>query len=244
MVGRKWDAPIDLSALQALGVWVYGDGSGAILNVQLRSPAHVSEALGEHYVKLDFTGWRYFELIEPEGERFADYSWPYNRPEADWNNTWNETEGQRPHWIWGAYNIYRENVNFGQVESLSVWYNDLPPGKSVTTYLSPIKALPLVSGKLVNPAITVGGKTISFPTEIESGCYLEFNSMTDCKLYGPQGALIREVEPEGDALILEPGDNAVSLSTGVIEGVNPRARVTVISEGDPLEPTVSWKGSE
>ncbi len=244
MVGRKWVAPIDLSAKQALGVWINGDGSDAILNVQLRSPSHVSEAVGEHYVKLDFTGWRYFELIEPEGERFADYSWPYNRPEADWNNTWNETEGQQPHWIWGAYNVYRESVNFTKVESLSVWYNNLPSGKAVTTFLSPIKALPLVSGKLVNPAITVGGKTISFPAEIESGCYLEFNSMTDCKLYGPQGALIREVKPEGDAPVLERGDNAVSFSSGGIEGVNPRARVTIISEGDSLEPAVSWKGPQ
>lgn len=240
MVGRKWDTPIDLSAKQALGVWIHGDGSGAILNVQLRSPAHVSEALGEHYVKLDFTGWRYFELIEPEGERFADFFWPYNRPEAQWNDTWNETEGQKPHWIWGAYHIYRENVNFGKVEQLSLWYNNLPSGKAVTTYLSPIKALPLVNGKLVNPAITVGGKTINFPVEIESGCYLEFNSMTDCKLYGPQGALIREVKPEGDAPVLDRGDNVVSFNCTGLPGINPRARVTVISAGDPLTPAVTY----
>ncbi len=242
MVGKKWEAPIDISAAQALGVWIHGDGSGAILNVQLRSPAHVSEAHGEHYVKLDFTGWRYFELIEPEGERFADYSWPYNRPEADWNNTWNEEEGQKPHWIWGAYFIYRENVNFGKVEQLSLWYNNLPSGKPVTTYLSPIKALPLVNGKLVNPAITVGGKKVTFPVEIESGCYLEFNSMADCKLYGPQGALIREVKPEGEAPILERGDYAVSFDCGSLPGINPRARVTVISEGKPLEPAVAFTG--
>ena len=42
MVGKKWEVPIDISAAQALGVWIHGDGSGAILNVQLRSPAHVS----------------------------------------------------------------------------------------------------------------------------------------------------------------------------------------------------------
>lgn len=239
MVGRKWETPIDLSSKQALGVWVHGDGSGAILNVQLRSPLHISEAIGEHYIKLDFTGWRYFELIEPEGERFADYSWPYNRPEAQWNNTFNEVEGQQPHWILGCYYIYRESVNFGKVEQLSLWYNNLTSGKPVTTYLSPIKALPLVSGKLVNPKITVGGRAITFPVEIESGCYLEFNSMTDCKLYGPQGALIRDVKPEGDAPVLERGDNAVSFDCTGLPGINPRARVTVISEDAPLEPTVT-----
>ncbi|MCX6375951.1 MAG: hypothetical protein NTU88_07980 [Armatimonadetes bacterium] len=231
MIGKRFPTPIDLSGDQALGVWVCGDGSGALLNIQLRSPVHISEAIGEHYVLLDFTGWRYFELIEPEGERFADYSWPYNRPEAEWNNAWDEAANQQPHWILGGYYIYRESGDYRQVESLSVWYNNLPPGKTVTTYLSPIKALPLVSEKLLDPSVTIGGKKIVFPAEIESGCYLEFNSMTDCKLYNPQGALIREVKPEGDAPVLEPGDNAVTFAAATATGVNPRARVTIITRG-------------
>jgi len=239
MVGKTFETPVDLSGTQALGVWIYGDGSGETLNFQLRSPLHVSEALGEHYVVVDFTGWRYFELIEPEGERFADYSWPYNRPEAEWNNTPVETEGQKPHWIWGAYYIYRESVDFRQVESLSVWYNNLPPGKTVKTYISPIKALPLVSGKLVNPTISIGGRTLSFPTEIESGCYLEYNSMTDCKLYNAKGAPIRDVKPQGEVPILDHGDNTVVFNAGGPAGINPRARVTLISEGESLKPAVS-----
>ena len=234
MVGKRFSPPIDLSGQQALGVWVHGDGAGEILNFQVRSPLHISEAIGEHYVMVDFTGWRYFELIEPEGERFADYSWPYDRPEAEWNNAWPESGGQQPHWILGCYGIYRERVNYGQVESVNVWYNNLPPGKTVTTYLSPIKALPLVSGKLVNPTVTIGGKTITFPVEIESGCYLEFNSMADCKLYNPQGALIREVKPEGDAPVLGAGENTVTFAATTAAGASPRARVTIISQGEPL----------
>ena len=163
-----------------MGVWVYGDGQGEVLNFQVRSPEHLVGGIGEHYVIVDFTGWRYVELIEPERQRYADYSWPYGH----------------------IYSIYRESVNYSQVEKLSLWYNNLPLNKKVTCYLSPIKALPLMNAKLSQPAVTVGDKTITFPVEIESGCYLEFHSMSDCKLYGPQGELIGEVEPRGDMPII------------------------------------------
>jgi len=213
-IGKVFSEPLNLSNHQGLGVWVYGDGQGEVLNFQLRSPEHVVAGIGEHYVVVDFTGWRYFELIEPEGEHYQDYSWPYG----------------------GAYAIYRESVDYGRVASLNLWYNDLPPGKSVTCYLSPIEALPVTSVKLKNPAVTVGGKTIIFPTEIETGCYLEFRSMTDCKLYGPDGRLVSEVQPRGEIPQLAPGANQIAFNCETAAGAspNPRACVTIISQGEPL----------
>ena len=214
-VGKAFSPPLDLSQQQGMGVWVYGDGQGEVLNFQVRSPEHIVGAIGEHYVIVDFTGWRYIELIEPEGQRYADYSWPYG----------------------GIYSIYRESVNYSQVEKLSLWYNNLPPNKTVTCYLSPIKALPLMNAKLSQPAVTVSDKTIIFPVEIESGCYLEFHSMSDCKLYGPQGELIGEVEPQGDVPLLETGENQVKFTCDVPTDVNARAYVTVISQSEsPLGP--------
>lgn len=209
---KKFTPPANLASHQALGLWVFGDGQGEVLNIQLRSPNHVSHGIGDHYIPIDFTGWRYFELIEPEGERHADYQWPYG----------------------GIYAIYRESVSFGQVETVGLWYNNLPLGKTATCYLSPIKALPLVKTKLVNPTITLGSETITFPVEIESGAYLEFASMSDCKLYGPKGELIREVTPQGQAPMLAAGENAVQFRCDNAAGVSPRARVTVIGRGNPL----------
>ena len=212
-MAKTFSPPLDLSQHQALGVWVYGDGKGEVLNFQVRSPEHVNTAIGEHYVIVDFEGWRYFELIEPEGQRYADYVWPYGA---------------------SAYQIYRECVKYDQVESLGLWYNNLPPNEPVTCYLSPIKALPLVRATLSDPAVTVGDRRVVFPTEIESGHYLEFRSMSDCKLYGPQGELIREVVPQGDVPVLEAGENRGEFTCDVREGVHPRAYVTVISQGEPL----------
>lgn len=212
-MARRFSPPLDLSRHQGLGVWVHGDGKGEVLNVQVRSPEHVSTGIGEHYVIIDFTGWRHFELVEPEGRRHADYEWPYGS---------------------SAYHIYRELVHYDQVEYLGLWYSNLPRADTATCHLSPIRALPLVKAKLRNPVVTTGDRRIVFPVEIESGCYLEFRSMSDCKLYGTKGEVIRDVEPQGDQLVLEQGENPVSFTSDAEEGVNARAMVTIVSHGETL----------
>jgi hypothetical protein len=120
------------------------------------------------------------------------------------------------------------------VESLNLYCNNVPPKEAMTCYLSPLRAVPTVKAKLRNPAITVGEKTIVFPVEMESGCYLELRSPTDCKLYGPKGEMISEIKPQGDAPVLQAGENQVKFACEVEGGVNPRANVSVITQGETL----------
>ena len=138
-------------------MWVWSDSGRGIVNLQLRSPEHVSTGIADHYVDLDFKGWRYFELIEPEGERSDDYAWPYAS---------------------NVYGLYREGVDFNRVGTFNVWLNAIPPGGRATCRLSPVKALPLVKAKLKNPKITLNGAALEFPVEMESGAYLEFRPGT------------------------------------------------------------------
>lgn len=210
--GKVFSPPVNLTGQQALGVWVYGDSKGEVLNLQQTSPEHLSGGIADHYIVVDFTGWRYFELVEPEGERYADHAWPYG-------------------WL---YSIYRESIIPSQVQTLSLWLNNLPPKDNVTCYLSPIRALPVVSGKLRNPSVTVNGQTVTFPVEIESGQVLEFRSATDCVVYGHQGEELARVQPQGDVPLLESGENEVKLSCANDAGPNPRANVSVITQGDPV----------
>jgi len=210
--GKTFSPPANLSGHQALGLWVYGDGKGEVLNLQQTSPSHLSHAIADHYITVDFTGWRYFELVEPEGERHADYSWPYG----------------------GIYSIYRESIRPNSVETLSLWYNNIPPKQKVACYLSPIRALPIVPAKLRHPSVTVGGKTITFPVDIETGQFLEFRGLNDCKLYGPKGEEIRDVEPLGDMPTLKPGTNIVTFACERETGVNPRTYVSVKTQGEPF----------
>lgn len=206
---KTFEPCLDLSKHQALGVWVYGDGQGELINFRLGSPQHLAYgAIADHYVMVDFEGWRYFELIETESERHSDYNWP---------------EGS------ALYHVYRESIKFGQISELSIWYNNLSPNKEVKCYISPVKALPMVDITIENPAITIDGKTILFPVKMSSGSYLEFYSMSDCKLYGPKGELLAEVQPKGDIPILLKGTNNVSFSCDDSSNINIRANVTIIT---------------
>jgi hypothetical protein len=118
---------------------VHGDGKGQVLNFQLQSPHHITRARGEYYVIVDFEGWRYFELIEPDAERFTDYAWPY----------------------YGGYHVYRESIQPATVQSLTIWCNHLPPEDSITVDVRPVRALPLLSTRVVNPRLTIEGRPLS-----------------------------------------------------------------------------------
>jgi hypothetical protein len=208
---RQFTPPLKLTAQQALGLWVHGDGQGQVLNLQLKSPPGFIPGDGDHYIVVDFQGWRYFELVEPEGRRYADYAWPYGN----------------------VYSIYRENVTYSHVHALNLFVNNLPAKGKVVCHLSPIRALPTVKAKLHNPSVTVNGKRIVFPIDIESGSYLELRSATDCKLYGAKGELLAEVQPRGEIPVLQSGPNQIQFACYTAD-VNPRANVTLISHGDWL----------
>jgi hypothetical protein len=227
MAGKNFPQPVNLLE-KGFGVWIHGDGKGEVLNFQWRAPEHICSGLSEHYAVIDFTGWRYFEFVEPESERLMDYGWPYfyANPDKDFGGV----EGiKRLNRVTGTF-----WVDYGKLDSLKIWCNNIPKGEEVKCYLSPVKALPHVKAKLVNPAIEVGGKVITFPTELESGSYLEFRSGSDCRVYDAKGALIREVTPLGDAPQLEAGENAAKFTCNITKGFNARANITIISQGEQV----------
>ena len=162
---------------------------------------------------IDFEGWQYFELAEFEGQLCGDYVWPYSRD---------------------LYSVFRESVDYGAVGTLGVWYNSLPPGEDVECYLGPITALPLAKTPVRNPSITIGGEQISFPVGIEPGSYVEYCANDACTLFGPDGAALQDVVPEGSAPSVGEGVNRVRFASETVNGGRPRARVTVITDGDPL----------
>ena len=212
-VERPFDPPLALGERCALGVWVEGDGQGELLNIQLRSPRHtVYGGIGDHYVEVDFTGWRYFELIELEGGRIADHVWPYGG---------------------SAYGIYREGIDFDQIASLSLWYNRLPSGKTAVCALRPIHALPLVQSKLIQPRLSINGVSVEFPVELESGSYLE-SGPSGWTVYGRKGETLAEAPLTGTPIEVNTGANAIEFACKDDGGPAKRAYVTVIVQGAPL----------
>ena len=213
---KTFDPCIDLTKNRALGVWIRGDGNEQLLNLSIRSPLHISHgAHGDHFVRIDFTGWKYFELVEIESSEISNYLWPNDS-----------------HFY--VYDSYRHTVQFESVEKIQLWFNNLPAGKDVSVSIGPVKAISIVPNIMENPSISIGENRIVFPVKMESGMYLEFSSSADCKLYGSRGELLREVKPDGTIPILVNGDNKISLTGDGMKEINTRMQVTVISEGDPL----------
>ncbi len=223
MAGKKFNPTLDLSN-RGLGVWIYGDNQKQILNFQLKAPASQSPgAVSEHYVPIDFLGWKYFELIETEDDRALEYEWPYACPSIPV-----ATKGEE--YMLYAYNLYFWYIDYSQTETLNLWYNNLPVGKQVKCYLAPIRALPFRKVKIKNPSIAIADKIITFPVELETGCYIEFNSLTDCKVYDTQGEIIQQLKPLGNVPILQVGKNSLVFTCDSTNSPRPRAKVTVISK--------------
>jgi len=172
-------------------------------------------------------------LVEIESERFSDYLWPGAEaiPDTKVKDLF-------------LYKSYLHSVQFDKVDRLQLWYNNLSDGTESAVEISEVKALPMVPYRLRNPAIEVNGMKITFPVEIESGMYLEFKSMDDCKLYGSKGELIQKVNPIGDVPRLDSGTNTIRFQHDTPDDVNTRLVLTIISEGDQLLPVSTHKRNQ
>jgi hypothetical protein len=213
-VGKPFSPEVNIDKYDALGVWIHGDGKGELLNLQLVSPPQYYHTLDEHYVKVDFQGWRYFELLlrERDADQYEDYVWPYQ----------------------GHYAVYRAPLVRNHVSELNLYFNNLPPGEGVTCFLSPIKALKAEKVTLRNPSVAVGGRRVVFPVALESGAYLELTSPADCRLYDERGALVRQFHLEEEVPLLAAGANQVTFACEGPKSLHARAKVTVISCGEPF----------
>ncbi len=210
---RRLEPCLNLKGREAIGLWVEGDGQGQIIALRLESPRHLSfGAVADRYLTIDFTGRRQITLVETESARWSDYAW---------------NDGK------GLYNVYRETIDFGTVESVSLWYNNLPQGQ-VRCVIGPIKALRMIACTVKNPAVTINGRTVVFPVEMPSGSYLEVNPGNDCVLYGPKGEVIAHVSPKGPIPLLSAGRNQIQFSSEMAAGPTPRVRLTVNSFGQSL----------
>jgi hypothetical protein len=211
---RKFTPLLNLKAHQALGLRIEGDGLGELMAIRLESPQHLAfGAVADRYLDVDFTGKRLVTLVETESARWNDYVW---------------NDGK------SGYNIYRETIDFGKVESASVWVQNLAPGKETQCRIGPIKAIPMVSATLKDPAIAVNGNTAFFPVEIPSGGWLECASTDDCTLYDAKGAVLSKVIPRGVLPSVRAGQNEAVFSCAPANGPSPRARLTIFCRGDEL----------
>lgn len=207
-VVKTFAPEVSLKGREALGVWVHGDGKGELLNFQLSNPPQYWTTCDEHYVKVDFTGWRYFELLlrERDADQYADYTWPYGYHS----------------------NIYRNPLIKEHTSGLNLYFNNLPPGQTATCYLGPIKALPVRKTTLERPALSLNGQRVEFPVAMPSGSYLEVGR-SGAVLYDERGARLQSLTLPAMPR-LRPGANQIEFTSAT----PARAKITLITQGAPF----------
>ncbi|MFV1967491.1 MAG: LamG-like jellyroll fold domain-containing protein, partial [Pirellulaceae bacterium] len=206
---------VNMTPHDAVGVWIHGDGQGELINLQLTNLPEYFRTLDDHYIKVDFNGWRYFELFmrERDAAAYHDYEWPY-----------------------GAHCVlHRSPLVRHVVSKLTMYLNDLPPHQQTTCYISPVMALRTRKVTLHHPTIERGGKRLTFPVDLESGMYIEYASPEDCRLYDERGELLQWLQPQGDVPNLQKGESEFTLAGTGTPGFRSRAEVTVIARGSPLK---------
>jgi hypothetical protein len=176
-----------------------------------QSPTHITRAAGDHYVVLDFAGWRWIELVEPEGERYLDCHWPYH----------------------GWYSIFRENTRLQTVERLGILLGNLPQG-ATDVHVGPVHAVPQVACTLADGCLTVNGTDLPLPFAPRTGESLELAADGWLRLLGTQGEPVRAALLT-DVPRLRPGTNELAFACAApATGERTRAKITLFALGDAL----------
>ena len=204
---RAFDAPMDLSAHRRVGVWIRGEDKGGVLNVQLVQ----GHGFRDHYVDLDYSGWRYHELATAESDRYYDYQWPHN-------------------WVSLLYWVFR----YSQVKGINLLYSGLPANSEVNCVIGRIEALREYNDPLVSPSLEANGRRMTFPTVLRPDEYIELDWEGTCRHFEPNGGVLGNVAPHGE-MRLEAGDTAVAFSCGGQGDRIARAEVTLAVRGAALK---------
>ena len=132
----------------AAAVWIKGDGSGALFNLQFENPREYGKTRQEHYVNLDFTGWRYFEFpfCQSDAGRWSDHKWPYH---AGWTD------------------LFHRPVLRYSIEAVGLFLNEVPAGGKAEVEVSEVRLVQ------ITPRVLPAGEQ---PFDLVSGEFAELEN--------------------------------------------------------------------
>jgi len=188
-----------------LGVWVKGDGKGEVLNIQLRS---ANGGYRDHYIDINFTGWKYCELTRPETDRVFEFKAGYDRK------------------------IAVRHFQYGKIRFVYLRYNSIPANTEVCCLVGPVKALRERWLPMRNPTFIVNGVKVVFPCTLRTEQYLEFMGEGKARLFDRNGFQIGEVKPSGKIPVLKRGRNEIRFSAERGQKYSRRAEITIIRFGE------------
>lgn len=188
---RRFEQHLNITGQYGCGVWVYGDGKGEILNFQLRSPLLYSRGLDEKIVVVDFTGWRYIELIEASTTETLQHLWPYyyrhlnieeeltpveyEAPTSEWPDSM-YLDNQLSHLIHGnPSHLISDTPNFAHIAFAAVWMNNLPKGEICQVKIAGWHSFFTKPDTLSDITVTAEDGSIQVKGSLSTDCIVEYS---------------------------------------------------------------------
>jgi len=198
---------------RGLGVWCKGDGSNAIVCIKLKN----GSAEGEHFIRVSFTGWKYFAFYENQNEGLPVEDWP--RRDVAYT-TYRELGSK-------FYGHYRVNLNYEGINGV-----DIVVKGSDNICLKSLRLVPHIEPAWENPTIHFGDTAIRIHTKLKANTNVYFDGKT-CKVTDYKGIVLEEPSWSGNPMLCT-GKNDVSV-TNDDKDAQVRAKLTVTVYGDKLQ---------
>ena len=208
---RKFEPTVDLSKHLGVGLWVYGDGGGQLINIRMESPYHMVSGFVDRMLTVNFTGWRYFALVEADNGKNKDT--PFCPMHAcDW-----------------IYDEFRERVHFNSISKISMQVK----GDTENLRFRTVRALPLITSYLVDPALEVNGQQIIFRGKIKNGHYMEYMPESGRAIvYDATGNEMSEMQPVTSSFKLPAGESTLRFTGNTEPGKPAGVRITLRTHDD------------
>jgi hypothetical protein len=194
----------DLRKNRALGTWVEGDGSGAILHFVMEDASRWS--VRDYYVRLDFKGRKYVEMREAAAGEVYEFNYPFSN-------------------YWAI-----RNMDFKTISRVYIFLTGLAPGGSAQVRFGRVEALREILLAVEGPELTVNGRSVAFPLRLETGWYLEYESDQSMRVFDGNGWTRTTWKPDVVAPVLHQGLNELRFHCNR----GGPAKVTLVTRGQLL----------
>ena len=207
VIGHQFDNPVNAIRHRVPSLWINGDGKGETVNVQLLDDLN---NLRDHYIDIDFKGWRKITLDTPETRRVWDFYWPYNKK------------------------FPLKFFNYDKLSAIKIYLSNIKAQEKYTIQFGDIVALNESESKVDEFTFTIGEHKMVVPLAIYSDEYVECWANGQCKHFSPDGDLISNFDPtiqeDYSAITVPVGNNMITYDCRS----NARARITVMVAGSYL----------
>ena len=212
----RFDSPVDSKGNMGLGVWCYGDNSGATVCIALRNFAMNVQRNSQHFIKVDFSGWKYFAFHESQNGTLPASEWP--RKELEYLNYNN---------LQKFYHHYRVMIDYSAIEGV-----DITVKGSDKIRLKPIKFVPKIEPKWINPTITTEKSVMKINTTLSPDDILTFDG-EKCVVRDWKGYIKDTPSFEGE-FIVPKGKSTIKMTHDGDDKYS-RAKITLTLKGKKLQ---------